>query len=266
MAGIAWETGIVAGLAAQGVDVTVADRIIGTSAGSVVGSQIAAGVPLEDLFEAQVRESVPERFVPYALDEEKVRWAHLTDEVVDAQEAMQRIGDYAVATATMSESDRLAIIEARLPRSQWPGQQLILTSVDIHSGRLKPWSQQDGIPLSHAVAASCAMPGAWPPVTIAGRRYMDGGIESTTHATLADGCDACLVIAPFAGGLWGKSTIEAELKALGASAVALVVPDSASREAIGQNPLDPATRVPAALAGRAQGMAEATRVAGLLDL
>lgn len=266
VAGIAWETGILAGLAAQGVDVTTADRIVGTSAGSVVGPQLASGIPLEDLFDAQIRQTVPEKFVPYALQEEKEHWTRITEGANDPAMAMRRIGDYAVSSAATSEHERLSIIEARLPRSEWPEKELILTSVDIHSGRLKTWTQQDGIPLSHAVAASCAMPGAWPPVTIAGRRYMDGGIESTTHATLAEGCDACLVIAPFPGGLWGGGSIEAELDALPNVATALLAPDDASIRAFGGNPLDPATRVPAAHAGRDQGMAAAERIASLLGL
>jgi NTE family protein len=266
VAGIAWETGILAGLAAQGVDVASADRIVGTSAGSVVGPQIASGIPLEDLFDAQIAESVPERFVPYALHEEQAHWTRITQGLDDPATAMRRIGAYAVASATASEQERLAIIEARLPQAGWPDQELVLTSVDIHSGRIKAWSQQDGVPLSHAVAASCAMPGAWPPVTISGRRYMDAGVVSTTHATLADGCDTCLVIAPFRGALWGSGTVDAELEALQGTATALLVPDDASTRAFGDNPLDPATRVPAARAGRDQGVAEAERIAAFLGL
>ena len=264
VAGIAWETGVLAGLAAEGVDVTIADRIIGTSAGSVVGSQIASSIAVEDLCNAQMEESVPERFVPYCLQEERERWARITDDAEDPAAAMRRIGEYAVASATASEGERLSIIEARLPRPEWPEKELILTSVDIHSGLLKTWSQRDGIPLSHAVAASCSMPGAWPPVTIAGRRYIDGGIESATHATLAEGCDACLVIAPVPSGLWGNRNVDAELEALSPASSALIVPDEASIRAFGRNPLDPATRVPAARAGRNQGAAEAERIAAFL--
>ncbi|GGU21082.1 patatin-like phospholipase family protein [Nocardioides albus] len=266
VAGIAWQTGVLAGLADGGVDLTTADRIIGTSAGSVVGPQLVSGISLPDLFDAQIVGSVPEKHVSYALAEQKEHWARITEGADDPDEAMRRIGDYAVSSATMSEQERLSIIEARLPRSEWPTQELILTSVDIQSGQLRTWSQRDGIPLSHAVAASCAMPGAWPPVTIAGRRYMDGGIQSTTHATLADGCDACLVIAPFPGGLWGSASVQEELEALRNVGTALVAPDEASTRAIGANPLDPATRAPAAQAGRAQGRAEAERIAAALRL
>ena len=54
MAGVAWELGILLGLHDTGVDVRGADIIIGTSAGSVVGAQIASGTDLESLFASQL--------------------------------------------------------------------------------------------------------------------------------------------------------------------------------------------------------------------
>jgi predicted acylesterase/phospholipase RssA len=53
--GIAWELGILAGLHETGVDLTGADLVVGTSAGSAVGAQITSGTPLEDLFTRQLR-------------------------------------------------------------------------------------------------------------------------------------------------------------------------------------------------------------------
>lgn len=41
--GIAWESGLVAGLAEEGIDAGQADLIVGTSAGSAVGAQLAMG-------------------------------------------------------------------------------------------------------------------------------------------------------------------------------------------------------------------------------
>ena len=57
--GIAWETGIAAGLAAEGVDLRTADFILGTSAGASVGAQIALGRdlgPLVERYRARVQE------------------------------------------------------------------------------------------------------------------------------------------------------------------------------------------------------------------
>ena len=42
--GIAWETGLIAGLAGLGIDLAAADVIIGTSAGWVAGTDIACGL------------------------------------------------------------------------------------------------------------------------------------------------------------------------------------------------------------------------------
>ncbi|MFC6344273.1 patatin-like phospholipase family protein, partial [Nocardioides hankookensis] len=59
--GIAWETGLLFGLQELGVDVTTADAIVGTSAGSVVGAQITTGITLEDLFAYQISPPKPAR-------------------------------------------------------------------------------------------------------------------------------------------------------------------------------------------------------------
>ena len=52
--GVAWATGVVAGLARQGADLSLADRLIGTSAGAVVGAQLACGAAPEVLLAAQL--------------------------------------------------------------------------------------------------------------------------------------------------------------------------------------------------------------------
>ena len=46
VAGIAWMTGLLAGLAEAGEDVTGADVVIGTSAGANVAAQLGSGLPL----------------------------------------------------------------------------------------------------------------------------------------------------------------------------------------------------------------------------
>ena len=114
-----------------------------------------------------------------------------------------------------------------------------------------------GVSLLDAVTASCAVPGVWPPATIDGRRYMDGGVRSGANADYAAGASRVLVIVPLGGDELfpsEKPLAEAvdELRAGGAE-VAIIEPDEPSRAAISTNPLDPSTRRPAAEAGRAQG-------------
>src|SRR6266511_1931685 len=52
--GIAWEWGILAGLAERGVKLTEADLVVGTSAGSVVGAQVACDQDVKVRYEAQL--------------------------------------------------------------------------------------------------------------------------------------------------------------------------------------------------------------------
>ncbi|HEX9832689.1 MAG TPA: patatin-like phospholipase family protein, partial [Mycobacterium sp.] len=133
------------------------------------------------------------------------------------------------------------------------------------TGELVAFDWTSGVSLIDAVAASCAVPGAWPPVTIGDRRYMDGGVGSTVNMTLAADCDAAVVLVP-----QGKSSpspfgagAAVEVEAFAGSACA-VFADDAALVAFGPNPLDPACRVPSAMAGRDQGRRVAGEVAGFL--
>ena len=116
------------------------------------------------------------------------------------------------------------------------------------------------------MAASCAVPGAWPPVTIGDRRYMDGGVGSTLNLALAGDCDVAVVLvpagrsapSPFGGG--GA----AEIDAFRGSPFD-VFADDESLTAFGANPLDPACRVPSARAGREQGRRVAGDIAEFFD-
>jgi hypothetical protein len=57
--GVAWETGLLKGLRDSGLDLTGADLIVGTSAGSIVGTQIAAGLDLDVLYARQLEPPDP---------------------------------------------------------------------------------------------------------------------------------------------------------------------------------------------------------------
>ncbi|MBA9005334.1 patatin-like phospholipase family protein [Thermomonospora cellulosilytica] len=259
VAGIAWMTGLLAGLADAGQDVTGADVIVGTSAGSTVGAQLGGGLSLEELYARQVEPELQVAEITADVDMERFVaeiGAALRDAGTVAQ--MRRaVGRFALDAATVPEAERRAVIEARLPSHEWPARTLKIVAVDAESGEPRVFDDASGVGLVDAVAASCAVPGVWPPVTIGGRRYIDGGVRSGENADYAAGASRVLVIAPL-GGLElipGDKPLDRaveELRAAGAE-VAVVVPDEASRAAMGANPLDPATRRPAAEAGRAQG-------------
>jgi NTE family protein len=172
-------------------------------------------------------------------------------------EMRRAVGAWALRTDTIPEQERRAVIESRLPSHDWPARAVRIVAVDAESGEPRVFDNTSGVNLVDAVAASCAVPGVWPPATVDGRRYVDGGVRSGTNADHAAGAARVLVIAPMGGPELfptDKPFDEAveELRAGGATVV-VVEPDEASRAATGTNPLDPTTRGPAARAGRAQG-------------
>jgi len=261
VAGIAWITGLLAGLADAGQDVTVADQVIGTSAGATVAAQLGSGLSLEDLFARQVDPGLQSRELMAVVNWEKFA-ADIQPYMAGASTAAEQLrgfGQFALEADTVPEPQRLAVIESRLPSREWPAAPTKLTAVDCVSGELTVFDAASGVSLVDAVAASAAVPGIWPPVTIGGRRYMDGGVRSADNADLAAGFARIIVISPLGldSPLPSPLPLREVLAGLkdGGATVTLISPDEASVAAIGTNALDPATRVPAAMAGRAQGRA-----------
>ena len=259
--GVAWETGLIAGLAGLGIDLIAADVIIGTSAGSVVGADITSGQELEALYQAQLAPPEPE---PPA----RVGWdfiGRLLWDVSTSQHparARARIGRWALAAPTMPEADRRKVFEDRLYSSTWPARALKVTAVDARTGEFAVFDAAGDAGLVDAVGASCAVPGVWPPVTIGERRFMDGGMRTIANADLATGYERVVAIAPVAVGIGylpSPGRQAAALRAAGAR-VALVRPDRSSLRAIGRNVLDVSRRAAAARAGRTQAAAAATAV------
>ncbi|MEV6995533.1 patatin-like phospholipase family protein [Streptomyces sp. NPDC093228] len=120
------------------------------------------------------------------------------------------------------------------------------------------WGRTSDVPLASAVAASCAVPGVWPPTTVQRRRYIDGSVRSATNADLALGHDVVVVLAPDTGpGLNPASKgLAGEVPLLRThSQVLVITPDDAALDAIGPNPLDPEHRPASARAGQRQGRA-----------
>jgi NTE family protein len=151
------------------------------------------------------------------------------------------------------------VIAQRLPSHDWPDRMLRISAIDTATGELVTFDRDSGVGLVDAVAASCAVPGVWPPVTIGDRRYMDGGVGSSVNMALANDCDVAVVLVPSgrsAPSPFGGGAAD-EVDAFGGSTFG-VFADDESLAAFGPNPLDPACRKPSALAGREQGR----RVAG----
>jgi NTE family protein len=268
--GIAWEIGVLKGLHDVGADVTGAGLIVGTSAGSVVGTRIAQGDTLAGLLAEQFEPSDGQieanlQHVDLAnLMTIFAKWAAYPEMTT---QACAEIGAMALASKTGDANEWAAWFEATL-RPDWPDRPLLVTAVDAESGEFRAWSREDGVPVAKAVASSCSVPGIFPCVEINGRRYQDGGVRSGTSADLASGHDAVLMIAPIGARsdsidpLLGKlARREADALRAEGSQVKLVFPDEASLEAMGINRMDTTRRGLCAEKGIAQGRALAERVA-----
>lgn len=272
LAGIAWETGILCGMADEAPDAArallAADVLLGTSAGSTVAAQLGSGIGLDELFARQIAETSPEIDPGVGVEEITALFiTALTTPNATREQQLQRIGAIALATDTVPESVRRDVIARRLPSREWPDRILRVTAIDVATGELMVFDRDSGIPLVDAVAASCAVPGAWPPVTIGDRRFMDGGVGSTVNLAAASDCDAVVVLVPSSEtspSPFGDGD-PAEIAAFPRDVLS-VFADDASIAAFGPNPLDPACRIPSANAGREQGRRDAPRIARFLAL
>jgi NTE family protein len=272
LAGIAWETGILCGIADANPEAARAllasDVLVGTSAGSAVAAQLSSGAPLDELFARQVAEDSYE--LNSGVDVEDIAElfiAAMLDPDATKAQKLQRIGAIALATETVPEAVRREVIGHRLPAHDWADRVVRLTAIDTATGELVIFDRDSNVALVDAVAASCAVPGAWPPVTIGGRRYMDGGVGSAVNMEAAGDCDSVVVLVPsgqFSPSPFGSGTT-AEVDAFEGATLA-VFADDAALAAFGPNPLDPACRIPSARAGRGQGRREAGRVAEFLGV
>ena len=195
--GRAWQSGLVAGLIEREIDLGDASLIIGTSAGAVVGAQLA----LKQGFGAPPKIAAAIASAPPPVH---------SDGMADLGAAMARaaqspepeliraeIGKMALSAQTISE-------EASVSRSMfapfvgqpWPNQ-FRATTVNARTGKLQVWDASSGAPLERALAASTAVPGIWPPITINGERYIDGGVRSMLNADLAIGSDIVTAVSCF---------------------------------------------------------------------
>ncbi len=276
IAGIAWETGVLRGIADESPAaarlLVESDVLVGTSAGSAVAAQLSSGHTLDELFDRQVAESSAE--IDSGVDVDAITELFLTalgapyEEPRDkTRQQMQRIGAVALATETVPAPVRRQVIAQRLPSHDWPDRALRLTAIDVATGELTVFDRKSNVALVDAVAASCAVPGAWPPVTIAGRHYMDGGIASSVNLVVAADCDRAVVLVP--SGIDAPSPFgagpAAEVSSFAGAAFAIFA-DGDSLAAFGPNALDPGCRVPSALAGREQGRREAATIARFLGM
>ncbi|MGH3306094.1 MAG: patatin-like phospholipase family protein, partial [Nocardioides sp.] len=171
--GIAWELGILKGLADAGVDVTGADTVIGTSAGSVVGAQVTGARSLDEVYATQL--APPDHEIGARVGRATM-FRLVPPMVVPGSEArkLRRIGRMSMRAHPPGGSERIEVIRSRLGDVPWPDRDLRITAFEAETGKFVTFDRSSGVELVLAVAASCAVPLVWPAVAVDGRHYLVG--------------------------------------------------------------------------------------------
>jgi NTE family protein len=202
----------------RGIDPRDFDVIVGTSAGSVLGALIGAGVSIDALRDHQRGEPITEGpLAGYLWDYEtatggrrpsmpRLRGPGSVRLMASSLRHGLKMPPTAVLSAFMpvgnGSLERVGhLIDAITPFGEWsPHQDLWVVAMDYEAGHRVVFGRKDApsAPLSDAVMASCAIPGWFEPVTIDDRTYVDGGAWSATSADVlaGHGLDEVYVVAP----------------------------------------------------------------------
>jgi NTE family protein len=270
LVGIGWEVGVMLGLRDGGASPGDWDLIVGTSAGSVVGAALGSSDGLDRLAATD--------WVTYG-QELATYMAGLDRATVDRIDALwfgspdgpdqatcAEIGRLARAAVTGSPDRFEEAIGAILPDRAWPPA-LRITAIDALDGSLRVLDPASGVPLVKAVAASCSVPGVFPPIDIDGRLYIDGGVRSGSGLELAAGSRAVVGVAPARDDGHGEDQLVDESAVLTSAGtrVVLIRPNAGPDAHLPTDSLD-AVRLPDAVkAGRAAGRAQASALQTILE-
>ena len=260
---VAWQTGYLRRLEELGLQLGLADRLVGTSAGSIVAS-ILAGEKLAgfgrtvDLLTrapgllARMAASGPlEPSCERALDS-------FRDARDCEPQTLREIGFAALAARTPTAEVTARNFSVILRMRRWPSSRLHITCVDAFTGERIVVTRSAAVPLARAAAASSAVPGIFAPQPIQDRKCMDGGVAGTgVHLDLVAGARRALVISLVDGSepelAWGTMTPEsirqefADLQASGTEALRIV-----PRTQVPEDVMDPRLAVHAVQEGVAQ--------------
>jgi NTE family protein len=291
--GEAWLSAVLAGIEdGGGFDARTCGCFLGTSAGSIVASSLAAGIDPRERLELSRRE--PGAHFP---EEPPSAARGAVSEGLAAALELGGVAAAPLASMALSSSTgggalvRRAVL-GRLPRGtrslarlgQFVAQggagfdgRLLISAVELASGRRVVFG--DGAAptatVADAVMASCAIPGFFAPVDIGGVSYVDGGVWSPTNMdALPVGRGAQVVCLNPTGSLRGErrglagmvgpisrgiSAGEALALRHRGAIVDVVSPDAASGAAMGLDLMDPSRREPVIAAAHEQGLRLAAR-------
>jgi len=280
--GGAFHAGVLSALdAGLGWDPRKATIMVGTSAGSIAATSLRAGLSAADLLArsedrplspegARLLRNVgpPRRPPPLRLATRSRRPAEIAAVLSRVATRPFSAPPWAMLSSLIPEGQAsTAMISdtiAGLFPHDWPDAALWLCAVRQGDGRRFAFGKHaPRPPLPDAVAASCAIPGFFSPVTIGGETFVDGGVHSPTNADVLVGEDLDLVIvsSPMsmsgrrvsrsAGSVvrrWSAALLDAEvlrLRRRGVPAVAFQ-PTAEDVEVMGVNAMDPSRRGPVA--------------------
>ena len=272
LTGTAFHAGVLTALA-DSFDARDAALIVGTSAGSTSAALMRAGFPPKDYVA---------RVCGEALSEEGRRILGAAPPLAAPREAGARQARPASVEVLKTVARRPwryppgVSVSGLLPAgtrpmdgvglfrgifNEWPENPMWIVTVDLEAGKRVVFGRDRVAPVADAVAASCAVPGFYEPVTIDGRRYVDGGAWSMASLDLLAGQDLDLVIcsAPMSTADWfardfgnaarvpWRAQLDHERRKV-ADRVLIVAPDARMRAVMGNSAMDASRRAPVARA------------------
>ena len=198
---IAWYVGYFNALKKNGVDLSNADAVVGTSAGALFGAMLTAGhlwrlTDEIDIF-ADFPKLLSEIMPAVQFNASQIRAQRAELSVRDGSLAsIQKIGKAAMAS---SNPDGVAkyykVAEKLLTASAWPSAGMFTTTMDCFTGQRLVVSRENNVPINVACAASSSAPGQMGPTFVKDHLCMDGGISSSsTHCDVIAGVKRALVI------------------------------------------------------------------------
>lgn len=252
--GIAWESGVLAALIENGMKISQIDKIFGTSAGAFVGAVLSNNQDMKSYYHYLNENKDPNEQTKLKKEVYEM-WRQAYIQGGNNQESIGRLLGEMIdqVQPVISMKERKKAIAKRLNDSKWTSQ-LVITAINARTGQLETINQQIGMDLIDSVAASEAVPGLWPHVTMNGKDYIDEGMVSSTNACLAKDFKQILIIAPLTQKI-GKlpNVFDDEITLSNTSDVYTITPDEFSKSIIGDNIYDASVIIEVGNAGYEQG-------------
>jgi NTE family protein len=198
---VAWQVAYLQTLTSLGLRFDRSDRVVGTSAGSMVASALVGGKLKRLHSEISVLSKVPALVSALApaseLAPSQQRALDLFITAADGDPAtLQAIGHAALTATTPKAKTMRRNISLVLGTGRWTSEALQITCVDAYTGERCVVTNEAGVSISRAVAASSAVPGVFAPQPIGDRFCMDGGVSGTgIHLDLLGGAKRVLLLA-----------------------------------------------------------------------